>query len=118
MHIYNVTVNIEEDIHDRWLRWMNEEHIPEMLATGKFSAAKMCRVLVEEEMGGITYAVQYTTDSKETLEKYYAEDAERLRAQSRPFEGKFVAFRTELEIISEHWPWHKYVQKNTSDSIF
>lgn len=102
MHIYNVTINIEEDVHDRWLQWMNEEHIPEMLATGKFSAAKMCRVLVEEDMGGITYAVQYTTDSKQTLERYYAEDAPRLRAQSKPFEGKFVAFRTELEIVSEH----------------
>lgn len=102
MHIYNVTINIEEDIHDRWLQWMEEEHIPDMLATGKFTAAKMCRVLVEEEMGGLTYAVQYTTDSKETLEKYYREDAERLRAQSKAFEGKFVAFRTELKIISEH----------------
>ncbi|NCT16877.1 MAG: DUF4286 domain-containing protein [Flavobacteriaceae bacterium CG_4_8_14_3_um_filter_34_10] len=101
MHIYNVTINIEEDIHDRWLQWMREEHIPEMLATGKFSNAKMCRVLVEEEMGGLTYSIQYTTDSKETLEKYYTEDAARLRAQSKLFEGKFVAFRTELEIISE-----------------
>ncbi len=80
---------------------MHEEHIPEMLATGKFSKAKMCRVLVEEEMGGLTYSVQYTTDSKETLEKYYQEDAGRLRKQSKPFEGKFVAFRTELEVISE-----------------
>lgn len=102
MHIYNVTINIEEDIHHHWLQWMQEEHIPEMLATGKFSAAKMCRVLVEEEMGGHTYAVQYTTDSKETLQKYYREDAERLRSKSKPFQGKFVAFRTELQIISEH----------------
>ena len=52
-------------------------------------------------MGGITYSVQYRTDSKETLEKYYQEDAETLRAQSKPFEGKFIAFRTELEVISE-----------------
>lgn len=102
MHIYNVTINIEEEVHERWLNWMKNEHIPDMLATGKFSAAKMCRVLVEEDMGGVTYAVQYTTDSKETLEKYYREDAEILRSKSKPFEGKFVAFRTELQIISEH----------------
>jgi hypothetical protein len=25
-------------------------------------------------MGGVTYSTQYTTDSKETLEKYYQED--------------------------------------------
>jgi len=102
MFIYNVTINIDNSIHDTWLIWMKEEHIPAMLATGKFSSALMTRVLIEEEMGGLTYSVQYKTDSKETLEKYYTEDADALRNQSKPFEGKFVAFRTELEIVSEH----------------
>lgn len=102
MYIYNVTINIEEAIHSEWLDWMNKEHIPDMLATGKFSKALMTKVLVEEEMGGITYSVQYTTDNKETLQKYYDEDAESLRAKSNRFAGKFVAFRTELEIVSEH----------------
>jgi len=101
MYIYNVTINIEESIHDRWLQWMQTEHIPAMLATGKFSKALITRVVVEEEMGGITYSIQYTTDSKATLQKYYSENAPQLRAQSKPFEGKFVAFHTELEVIGE-----------------
>ncbi len=101
MYIYNVTINIDESVHDSWVTWMKEEHIPSMLATGKFSKALMTRVMVEEEMGGITYSIQYTTDSKTTLERYYAENAQELRAESKPFEGKFVAFRTELQIISE-----------------
>lgn len=101
MYIYNVTINIEESIRDRWLHWMKTEHIPAMLATGKFTKALMSQVMVEEELGGFTYSVQYTTDSKDTLNSYYDEDANELRAQSKPFKGKFVAFRTELEIISE-----------------
>tara|TARA_R110000772_G_scaffold12530_1_gene38088 strand:+ start:188 stop:520 length:333 start_codon:yes stop_codon:yes gene_type:complete len=101
MYIYNVTINIEETIQDRWLQWMKTEHIPAMLATGKFSKALMTRVMMEEEMGGITYSVQYFTDSKATLQKYIAENSEEMRAQSKPFEGKFVAFRTELEVIGE-----------------
>ena len=101
MYIYNVTINIEENIHDHWLNWMKDEHIPAMLATGKFLKALMTRVIVEEEMGGFTYSVQYTTDCKETLQKYYTENADDLRAQSKLFEGKFVAFRTELEVIGE-----------------
>lgn len=101
MYIYNVTINIDESIHDIWLDWMKLEHIPAMLDTGKFSKALMTRVQVTEDMGGITYSIQYRTDSKETLQKYYEEDAPSLRAQSKQFEGKFVAFRTELEIISE-----------------
>ncbi len=101
MYIYNVTINIDDSIHDDWLEWMKSEHIPAMLDTGKFSKALMTRVKIEEEMGGVTYSVQYRTDSKATLEKYYAEDAEKLRSQSKPFEGRFVAFRTELEIVCE-----------------
>lgn len=101
MYIYNVTINIDNDVHDAWLQWMKTEHIPAMLDTRKFTKALMTKVQVEEEMGGTTYSVQYHTDSKETLDTYYAEDAENLRAQSKPFEGKFVAFRTELEIICE-----------------
>ena len=101
MIIYNVTINVQEDIHDKWLKWMKEEHIPDMLDTKKFSKALMTKVLVKEEMGGNTYSVQYTTESKEMLESYYAENAQELRARSKPFEGKFVAFRTELEVITE-----------------
>ncbi len=99
MYIYNVTINIEKAIEQDWLRWMQEKHIPEMLATGKFSEAKLCQVMVEEEQG-VTYSIQYTTDSKETLEKYYHENADKLRQEGAAlFKGKFVAFRTELKVI-------------------
>ncbi len=101
MYIYNVTINIEEEINDEWMLWMKEIHIPEMLATNKFFEAKMCRVVIEEEMGGITYSIQYTTDSKALLDEYFKEDAERLRADGmKRFAGKFVAFRTELDVIT------------------
>jgi len=102
MYIYNVTVNIDESVHDKWLNWMKDIHIPEMLNTNKFSKALMSRVLVNEEMGGITYSVQYTCDSKETLEKYYLEDAQKMREEGNQlFKNKFTAFRTEMKVIKE-----------------
>jgi phosphoribosylamine-glycine ligase len=83
--------------------WMQHKHIPEMLGTGKFTSAKMARVLIEEEMGGVTYSVQYTTESKETLQKYYQEDAPALRDEGvKLFGDKMLSFRTELEVISEY----------------
>jgi hypothetical protein len=104
MYIYNVTTNIDNSIKDEWLKWMKEKHIPEMLATGKFSQAKMSKVLIEEEMGGITYSVQYTTDSKETLQEYYDDYAPKLRGESlKLFKSSFVSFRTELKVISEQY---------------
>lgn len=103
MIIYNVTTNIQESVHEQWLNWMQQKHIPEILSTGKFSSARIVKVLVEEEMGGITYSVQYTTDSKDTLEKYYLEDQARFQAEAlQLFADKMLSFRTELEIISEH----------------
>lgn len=102
MIIYNVTINIDESVHDKWLEWMQEIHIPDVLATGKFINAKMTKVLVEEEMGGITYSIQYTAENKELLNRYYAEDAERMRQEvSKHFRDKFVAFRTELAVVKE-----------------
>ncbi|MEN9489537.1 MAG: hypothetical protein RL494_1802 [Bacteroidota bacterium] len=103
MILYNVTINIHESVHDQWFSWMQEKHIADVLATGKFSSARMVKVLIEEEMGGTTYSIQYTTDSKNTLQKYYEEDAPRLREEGlRLFGDKMLAFRTELEVISEH----------------
>ena len=104
MIIYNVTTNIHESVHDQWLSWMQTKHIPEILATKKFTSAKIVKVLIEEEMGGTTYSVQYTTDSKTTLQKYYEDDAPSFRAEAlQLFGDKMLAFRTELELISEHF---------------
>ena len=102
MYIYNVTVNVEDSIHDEWLLWI-KEHIPQVLSTGKFDKATLTKVLVEEEMGGQTYSVQYRSYSREALDAYYKEDADRLRAEGlKKFAGKLIAFRTELQIIDEY----------------
>ena len=36
MIIYNVTVNVDEDVLSQWLRWMSENHIPDVMKTGLF----------------------------------------------------------------------------------
>lgn len=105
MIIYNITINIDEPIHEKWLNWMRDVHIPEVMATGKFIKALMSKVLVNEEMGGISYSVQYTCESRELLDLYYQKDATRLRKEGlRLFGQQFVAFRTELEIVNEFKP--------------
>lgn len=101
MHIYNVTTNIDERIHDEWIEWMKTTHIPQMLATGKFTKATMSRVLVDEEMGGITYSVQYQTKSMEQLQAFYKDHLQELERQKERFKGQIVFFSTEMEIIHE-----------------
>lgn len=102
MYIYNVTLNIDKSVHKSWLDWI-KNHIPEVLATGHFSEAKLTRVLVEEDMGGITYSVQYRAKSREDLDSYYKNHADRLRQDGlKRFGEKVLAFRTELQIIDEY----------------
>ena len=72
MIIYNVTVNIDDSAHDQWLKWI-KDHIPQVLATGKFKEAKLTKVLIDEEMGGQTYSIQYRAHSREALDLYYKE---------------------------------------------
>ena len=106
MIIYNVTVNIEEHIHDEWLKWI-KNHIPLVLATGKFIDARLTKVLVEEEMDGTTYAIQYKAKSREALDSYYQNDAAKLKQEGLlKFADKMLAFRTELEIIDEYSVTH------------
>lgn len=104
MIIYNVTINIDESVHDDWLSWMQQKHINDVLATGKFFKAKFVKVLIEEEMGGVTYSTQYFAENKELLKRYFDEDADRLRQEGlQLFGDKMLAFRTELEVISEFY---------------
>jgi hypothetical protein len=99
MIIYNVTVNIEHDVHDEWLKWMKTEHIPDVMKTGFFLENKICKVLVDEEQG-ITYSIQYTAPDMQALENYQRDHAPRLQKEHNDrFANKFVAFRTLLEIV-------------------
>lgn len=104
MYIYNVTINIDESVHQEWLTWM-ETHIPEVLNTGRFLSAKLTQVLVDEEMGGVTYSVQYTAATRKDLDDYYEFDADNLRNNGlKKFADKMIAFRTELKVINEFYP--------------
>ena len=102
MIIYNVTSNIDELVHEKWLEWI-KEHIPQVLATGHFTEAKLTKVLVEEEHDGVTYSIQYRAKSREALKAYYKNDADMLRQDVlKHFGDKVLSFRTELEIIDEY----------------
>jgi len=102
MIIYNVTSNIDESIEAEWLIWI-KAHIPKVLSTGKFEKATLSKVLVEEDMGGVTYSVQYRSYSREALDAFHREDADRLREEGmKKFADKMLSFRTELDIVDEY----------------
>lgn len=99
MIIYSVTLNIEDDIHDDWLKWMKEVHIPAVMETGLFLENKMLKLLMDEPQGK-TYSMQYTLHNMADLEEYRAKHAPRLQKELNDrYANKFVAFRTVLEVV-------------------
>lgn len=99
MYIYSVTVSIDKDVAKEWLQWMKSKHIPEVMETGYFTEYKVCKVLnVEDE--GETYSTQYTFKAMQDIETYQEKEAPRLQADMKNlYDGKYIAFRTLLEIV-------------------
>ncbi|HFA50143.1 MAG TPA: DUF4286 family protein [Bacteroidetes bacterium] len=101
MIIYNVTVKVENSIQNEWLKWMEEKHIPAVMATGCFTKNKIMRLLeppADEQ--GTTYAVQYFCKDMETLQHYSKQHAPALQADHMErYKGKYVAFRTVMEVV-------------------
>lgn len=98
MILYNVTVKVNHESAAEWLRWMREEHIPDLMETGLFIEAKVFRLLETDESDGLTYAAQYFCNSMEDYQVYIERHAAAMRAKGlEKFGDKFIAFRTVME---------------------
>ena len=45
MLIYNVTIKVDRIIAREWLQWLQQEHIPAIMATGCFTEYRVVRLL-------------------------------------------------------------------------
>jgi aspartyl/asparaginyl-tRNA synthetase len=100
MFIYNVTTKITNAIHDDWLQWIKEEHIPDIINTGCFTNATVLQLLETDESEGPTYVVQYMAESKALYNKYIEQYAVNMRQKSIDKWGdQFIAFRSILQLI-------------------
>ncbi|MBK8700474.1 MAG: DUF4286 family protein [Saprospiraceae bacterium] len=100
--IYNVTIIIDHSVHDTWVQWMKEVHIPNVMASGKFSSWMMLRILEESNPDGVTYAIQYRAPNLESYLEYQHDCAPALQQEvQEKFGGKFGAFRTCMEVMVE-----------------
>ena len=100
MILYSITFNIEPEIQNDWLIWMKNEYFPFGLGTNLFIDVKMFRLITETENQGLTYSVQFFSESLKKvntyLEKFAPEIVER---HNKAFKYKHVSFMTILESI-------------------
>ncbi|MBX2841304.1 MAG: DUF4286 family protein [Flammeovirgaceae bacterium] len=101
MILYNVTVNVEEEIREEWIDWMRNKHIGEVMGTGCFMEFKFMKLLSEDPNNtGTTYCIQYFCENPDKLNHYLENFAPALQKEHfEKYKGKHVAFRTLLEEI-------------------
>lgn len=101
MIIYNVTIKVAAAIHDQWLQWLQEEHVPEVVGTGCFTHAVVTRLLEIDDSEGPTYAIQYHSESKALYNRYIEKYAGEMREKSFARWGdQFIAFRSVMQIVN------------------
>ena len=100
MILYNVTSNPENSIADEWLLWMKEEHIPDVINTGCFTNATLCKLLEVDDKDGPTYTVQYLAATETNYYHYINEHASNMRKKvMEKWGNKVVAFRSLMKIV-------------------
>lgn len=101
MLLYNVTVKIAKEVEPEWLQWMQQEHIPAVLESKQFLTSRISRLLDQPEEEESTYVIQYSCESRDHFNHYLHTFASALRDEhNKKYQGKFVAFRTLMEVIS------------------
>jgi hypothetical protein len=86
---------------EEWLKWMQEEHIPEVMQTGCFTECKILKLLAEaDDNEGINYAIQYTANTIDNYNQYKDQFGPILQAKTKEKYGDSVlAYRSLLEVI-------------------
>lgn len=92
--IYEITATVDRSLAARYERYMIDQHIPDLLATGHFGSATIAR-------SGNQYQIQYKADSRAALDEYLAGDAARLREDFRShFPNGVDVFRATWEMVA------------------
>ena len=100
--IYNVTVKIEDSVQKEWLIWMKAKHIPDVMATACFNSYRLLKLIGHDDDDGSMYAIQYECPNEQLLEIYQKNHGPDLqKAHKEKFGGKYVAFRSLLEVLDQ-----------------
>jgi len=101
MFIYNVTTQVSWAIHDAWVQWMLQRHIPDILGTGCFIRHQMVRLLEADDTEGPTYAVQYFSHTKDDYLRYIELYATPLTEESfNKWGDNFISFKSLMQVVN------------------
>ena len=100
--VYNITIKLGMDTYPEWIAWMKMDHIPKVMATGKFLDWKIQKILGDDDPQAVTISVQYTAASMDDFMDYSQHHSQKLQREHKiRFEGRYVAFRTLMEVVDQ-----------------
>lgn len=95
---YNVSIHVQPDIEAEWVQWMQQIHLPAMMATGCFERYEFSRLIDPPGDEYSIYVAQYQAVGMEELNRYYELHSADLRADAiNRWENKFLIFRSVAE---------------------
>ena len=102
MILYNITVGLEPGVEDDWLKYMQAEYIPSVMATSLFMENRLFRLLNAPEDSGPTFAIQFLATGLEKVDEYLEKYAPKIvSAHNERYKHQHVAFMTMLESIDQ-----------------
>ncbi|MCX2496363.1 DUF4286 family protein [Pedobacter sp. PF22-3] len=100
MFLYNVTLILDATAAEDWLQWMQDIHIPQVMATGMFVSNRLLKV-VDSPNEGVTYCSQYVVETLDNYNKYQETFAPALQAElNEKYKNRFVAYRSLMEFVA------------------
>jgi hypothetical protein len=100
MLIVNTTYQVAEACESDWKRWVLEEYAPEVTKTGMLVNPRFLRLLVENEEGFTSYALQFEVLDLETLEKWFSAYGTALQqTMGTRFNENVLGFTTLMETL-------------------
>ncbi len=100
MLIFNTTYKVSSHIANKWLVWIQEQHIPFMLSYKDFSIPQIAKIVGSEDEHGVSYSVQFQIENMDKLTTWHRQNATEFQTSfQKAFGTEVQFFSTVLEII-------------------
>ncbi|MBA2500954.1 MAG: DUF4286 family protein [Chitinophagaceae bacterium] len=99
--IYNITMQVEKQLLDEWLIWIQQEHIPAMMGTGCFIKHQLLKLMSSPENDDPTFAIQYFASTIFKFNQFESQYLDQLLKKiSEKWNTGIVFYTTNLEIVN------------------
>ena len=99
--LYNITMQVEKQLLEDWLSWIQLEHIPSIMGTGCFIKHQVLRLMNNNQQDEQTFAIQYFASTIYKFNQFEENFLEHeLKKISDKWNTSVMYFTTVMEIVN------------------